>query len=214
MAGSGVYLLKPSTKHSAAMKRILPLLAVCLLTSAATPTIVYHLPTLQFRLVVDSPTADSEPMTVVAANPHSTRPEVLNVQKTVLLDQSAVKHATASKDALGQSIVNVELTADGAKRFAAVTRDNVGKRLAIIIEGQLYSAPVIQTEITSGHAQISGAFTPQQAQDLAARLNGQPVGGEPPAGRTAFCVLAVLFVMVLAVATWVATRRGRAPNVA
>ena len=47
------------------------------------------------------------------------------------------------------------------KRFAEVTRNNIGRQLAIVLDGQLYSAPVIQGAIETGSGQITGHFTPE-----------------------------------------------------
>jgi SecD/SecF fusion protein len=55
----------------------------------------------------------------------------------------------------------------GAARFGDVTRDNVGRRLAIIVDGKVMSAPVIREPILGGRGQISGGFTRESAQDLA-----------------------------------------------
>jgi preprotein translocase subunit SecD len=63
--------------------------------------------------------------------------------------------------------VSVEFNAAGAKAFADLTDANVGKRLAIILDGNVHSAPVIRERIPSGRAQITGGFTTQEATDLA-----------------------------------------------
>jgi hypothetical protein len=68
------------------MKKIFPLLAIALLSLAGVAHAAPTPSVLQFRWVVDNPTADSEPMTVVQPNNSSRQPEVLNVQKEVLLD--------------------------------------------------------------------------------------------------------------------------------
>ncbi len=67
--------------------------------------------------------------------------------------------------------VNLEFNADGSKLFADITRRNLGKQVAIYLDGSPISAPVVQSEITSGRAVITGSFNPQQAKDLANRLN-------------------------------------------
>lgn len=66
----------------------------------------------------------------------------------------------------------VELTFndDGAKMFAAITKANVGKQVAIFLDGAPISAPTVNEEITGGKAVISGDFTPQEAKELAFRL--------------------------------------------
>ena len=63
--------------------------------------------------------------------------------------------------------VSVEFNAAGARAFADLTDANVGKRLAIVLDGNVHSAPVIRERIPSGRAQITGGFTTQEATDLA-----------------------------------------------
>ncbi|MDL1958333.1 MAG: protein translocase subunit SecD [Deltaproteobacteria bacterium] len=63
--------------------------------------------------------------------------------------------------------VALEFTDRGARLFEKITSDNVGKRLAIVLDGVARSAPVIRERIGGGHAQISGSFTPDEASDLA-----------------------------------------------
>ncbi len=63
--------------------------------------------------------------------------------------------------------VSITFNAVGAKRFDQVTAANVGKRMAIVLDGTVYSAPVIRERIAGGSAQISGSFTSQEATDLA-----------------------------------------------
>ena len=88
-----------------------------------------------------------------------------------MLDQTDLKSATVSTNAqMGTRQIDISFTDKGTKRFAEVTRQNIGKRLAIIIGGQIYSAPVIQSEIASGNGQITGSFSEQEARDLAAKM--------------------------------------------
>jgi len=70
-----------------------------------------------------------------------------------------------------QPQVSLELTDDGAKLFAEITKKNLGKVVAIYLDGAPISIPVVQSEITDGHAVISGKFTPNEAKLLATRLN-------------------------------------------
>ncbi|MBI5045870.1 MAG: protein translocase subunit SecD [Candidatus Niyogibacteria bacterium] len=65
----------------------------------------------------------------------------------------------------------LEFNAEGADIFAKLTRENVGKRLAIYLDGVPISTPVVREEITGGNAQISGTFTPDEAKTLARNLN-------------------------------------------
>jgi len=71
----------------------------------------------------------------------------------------------------GQPLVSLQFNDAGAAMFAKITKENVGKPLAIYLDGTLISSPTVQQEITGGQAQISGQFTVQQAKELVGRLN-------------------------------------------
>ncbi|MEK7541924.1 MAG: protein translocase subunit SecD [Patescibacteria group bacterium] len=70
-----------------------------------------------------------------------------------------------------QALVSLELTDEGGTIFGELTKKNIGKRLAIYLDGAPISAPVVQEEITGGRAQITGNFTPEEAKAFAGRLN-------------------------------------------
>lgn len=70
-----------------------------------------------------------------------------------------------------QPQVSLELNEEGTKLFADITKRNLGKLVAIYLDGAPISVPVVQSEITDGSAVISGKFTPQEAKLLATRLN-------------------------------------------
>lgn len=70
-----------------------------------------------------------------------------------------------------QVVVRLQFNSDGAKLFSQITSANVGKQIAIFLDGQVLSAPAVQQAITDGTAVITGNFTVQQAKDLATRLN-------------------------------------------
>ena len=63
--------------------------------------------------------------------------------------------------------VSFSLNSKGARRFARVTKDNIGKRLAIVLDGKVKSAPSIESEIPAGRGQITGRFSEDEAADLA-----------------------------------------------
>lgn len=75
--------------------------------------------------------------------------------------------ASVGFDQYGQAIVQLSLDREGGKIFDKVTFQNIGKRLAIVMDGQVYSAPVIRDRIPNGKAQISGNFKAAEAADLA-----------------------------------------------
>ncbi len=67
--------------------------------------------------------------------------------------------------------VAIEFTSEGAKKFADITKRNVGKPVPIFLDNALLSAPVVQQEILGGNAVITGNFTTQEAKDLSIQLN-------------------------------------------
>lgn len=69
------------------------------------------------------------------------------------------------------TLVTIEFNDEGSDLFAKITRENVGKPLAIFLDGEVISAPVIRQEIVGGTAQIEGNFTPEEARDLVNNLN-------------------------------------------
>ncbi len=122
---------------------------------------------LQMRWVSDTPSAETEPLPLAGRDQSQT----LNVEKAVLLDQSALLSVEAiHRPKPGDSRVMLKFTGSGRQRFAQATREGKGRRLAIVINGQVLSAPVINTEITDGSAEISGNLTYDELDDLAARL--------------------------------------------
>jgi preprotein translocase subunit SecD len=70
-------------------------------------------------------------------------------------------------DRFGEPHVSLKFNAQGAKNFDRITAENVKKRLAIVLDGVIHSAPVIQERISGGQAQITGSFTMEEAADLA-----------------------------------------------
>ena len=75
------------------------------------------------------------------------------------------------RNGLGQATIQITFTDDGARQFAEVTRQNIHKRLAILINGQVCEAPIIQMEIRGGTAHIDGRFSKQEAKALAKKIN-------------------------------------------
>ena len=90
------------------------------------------------------------------------------VKKRVLLTGDHITDARVRIDPMyNEPYVALTFDKVGAKIFARITRENVKKRLAIILDNVVYSAPVIQEPIPNGRAQITGHFTSQEAHDLA-----------------------------------------------
>jgi preprotein translocase subunit SecD len=103
--------------------------------------------------------------------PPQTKEESLYVAKEVLLDQSAVQSATFGKSPQGYAEIGITLTDAGRKQFAEITREHLHQRLAMVIDGKLWMAPVVQEPITAGKATITGGFSDEEAKDLIAQIN-------------------------------------------
>ena len=95
------------------------------------------------------------------------RYESLLLQKEPVLIGDHLTNASVAFDQYGQPIVELQLDSEGAKIFDRFTFQNIGRRLAIVLDGKVHSAPVIRDRIPNGRAQISGNFSSQEASDLA-----------------------------------------------
>ncbi len=85
----------------------------------------------------------------------------------VLLTGEALSDAYVDSNSYGQPQIAFSLNVDGGKRFGIITGDNIGRNLAIILDGKVYSAPTIQSRIPGGHGVITGSFSDEEARDLA-----------------------------------------------
>jgi len=97
--------------------------------------------------------------------------ETVYVQKEVALDASDVESAKANKDLwLGDYEVLIAFTPAGQKKVQRVTENNVGKRLGIVVGGELLSAPIIRAPIL-GDAVIAGRISEREANELVEKIN-------------------------------------------
>jgi preprotein translocase subunit SecD len=93
------------------------------------------------------------------------------IEKRILVSGADLTNAQPSFDSrTSEPVVNFTFNTSGARRFAEVTQQNVGKPFAIILDNEVISAPVIREPILGGSGQISGNFTVQSANDLAILL--------------------------------------------
>ena len=83
------------------------------------------------------------------------------------LEGDVVVDAKDEFDSYGKPAVSMSMNTDGARRWAQLTKQNINRSIAIVLDGYVYSAPNVNTEITGGNSQITGHFTPEQAKDLA-----------------------------------------------
>lgn len=94
----------------------------------------------------------------------------LALERRSMITGDMLVHAAYAQDQNGQSAVSFRMNATGAKRFCDVSRENVGRLFAIVLDSQIISAPVIREAICGGSGQISGNFSIKQANDLALLL--------------------------------------------
>jgi preprotein translocase subunit SecD len=131
---------------------------------------------MSFRFVNEqlSPSDRIPPSYVVMPSAESERsagfPTAYVVSRRVMVDGEHLTDAQPSFDENGRPAVSFRFDTIGAKRFGDATRDNVGRIFAIILDGEVISAPRIQSAITGGSGIITGSFSVQQAQDLALLL--------------------------------------------
>jgi preprotein translocase subunit SecD len=135
--------------------------------------------TLEIRLVDDSPAAQTalNSGTVPFGLERYTDREgrAILVRRQVILTGENLQDAQAGRDTqTQQAAVHLTLDDKGARIFRDVTRDNIGKRMAILLfengKGEVVTAPVIRTEIGGGQVQISGSMTAEEAADTALLL--------------------------------------------
>ncbi|MDR1490273.1 MAG: protein translocase subunit SecD [Desulfovibrio sp.] len=94
----------------------------------------------------------------------------LAVEEAVALTGEHITNAAPAFDQSGNAIVGLTFDRRGADIFSRVTGQNVNKRMAIVLDGKVYSAPRIESKIDGGRASITGNFTPATASDLAVVL--------------------------------------------
>jgi protein-export membrane protein SecD len=120
--------------------------------------------------------------------------------------------AQPGRDQVGQPIVSFRFDSLGGRKFAEATRENVGKRFAIVLDNTVISAPVIREPILGGQGQISGNFTIESANDLAVLLRagalpapltvleertvGADLGADSIAAGKLACMVGIVLVLV------------------
>ena len=121
---------------------------------------------VQFRFCENKPGKGLEEMT----NPFTNRK--LYLHKESVLSKADIQEAFVrkTKDGFG---IQVVLTEAGRKKFAEITKDNVGRLLAIVVNGRLLMAPKINTSITGGKVFVQGKFTLQEAERIARGMRGE-----------------------------------------
>ena len=129
---------------------------------------------LEFKIVSDDPAKLKDALAGTVADGYELK-YTLEDNEPMLLEKKAALVGDALTGAevrfdqgqFNEPIVSLKFNAAGAKKFSEVTASNIGRRLAIVLDGKVQSAPRIKDAIPSGEAVITGRFDVQQAQDLA-----------------------------------------------
>jgi len=170
---------------------------------------------LTFHLVPD---AQESGQTTAKVLPYAEEPgRTLAITRRPIITGDMLQNAQPAFDQQG-AVISFRLNNAGARRFCDVSRNNVGKPFAIVLDNKILSAPVIREAICGGQGQISGGFTVATANDLALLLRagalpapmkvieertvGPTLGSDSvEAGKTA-CLMALLFVTIFAVSSY------------
>ncbi|MBK7173842.1 MAG: protein translocase subunit SecDF [Bacteroidales bacterium] len=173
---------------------------------------------------------------VWAVKPAKEAPEVLelyalrsvNRENTASLGGDVIVDARQDYDQNGKVEVAMNMNTEGAKIWRNLTADNVGKQVAIVLDGYVYSAPNVNDEIPNGRSSISGNFTIEEGQDLAnvlkagklpapARIVQEEVVG-PSLGKesinSGFLSFVIAFVLVLLYMQFYYSKAGLVANLA
>ncbi|MCC6220066.1 MAG: protein translocase subunit SecD [Deltaproteobacteria bacterium] len=122
---------------------------------------------LEFRLVSEAALGDASPVSGSKQFPQREGGSVL-LEEDVLMTGDAIDKAFVDiSTSANEALVSLQFSAVGAKNFENITRQNVGRRLAIVLDGIVQSGPVIREAIAGGRAQISGGFAADEAHLLA-----------------------------------------------
>jgi preprotein translocase subunit SecD len=113
------------------------------------------------------PPADSE---VLYETEGGMRQPLLIQKRVVVSGEELVDAQAGFENTTRQPIVSFRFNANGARKFAQVTQENVGRPFAIVLDNKVVSAPVIRDAILTGSGQISGSYTLEQVRDLALLL--------------------------------------------
>jgi protein-export membrane protein SecD len=128
-------------------------------------------PLLEFRLldskIVEAISPTSTPEEVAALNPYIDT----GLTGRYLLNAELVFGNGSGAGLANEPIVSIVFNDEGSELFETITRENVGEQLAIFLDGEVMSSPVINEAIGGGRAVISGNFTPEEARDLVRNLN-------------------------------------------
>jgi len=121
------------------------------------------------RIIVELPGV-KDPEQAISMLGRTALLEFKDMSGQTVLTGKDLKDSRASAEQSGRPIVGLEFNSEGAEKFAELTAKNVGKQIAILLDGQVLTAPVVNEPISGGRAQITGSKTMQEAEHLAILL--------------------------------------------
>ena len=138
---------------------------------------------LQFRLVETNLTPEQTvrgepPPHAEVLYGRGDRQPYMVYKRSVLTGRDLVDAQAAFDARTGEPVITFRFSAEGARRFAQVTQENVGNPFAIVFDNEVLSAPIIREPILGGSGQISGSFTVQDANDMALLLRAGELPGK------------------------------------
>lgn len=132
----------------------------------ATPLLEFRLEKEDTRSILSALVSDP------TKNPEQIKNEIYNAYVSSGLTGGQLERANVVfGQQIGSAVISIKFNSEGSEILEKITRENIGKEMAIFLDGNLLSAPVIQSEIFSGEAQITGDFTPDEAKELVQNLN-------------------------------------------
>ncbi len=123
------------------------------------------------KMIGETPVLDFRVPKKDAATSGTSSLSINNFEKTALTGQYLERAALAFDQTTNKPRVELVFNEEGSRLFAQITKANIGKQVAIFLDGAPISAPVVNEEITGGKAMISGTFTIEDARTLVNRLN-------------------------------------------
>ena len=104
--------------------------------------------------------------------------EAQGLQTGPLLTSKYITKVSVESTPMATPVINIEMEKEGADKWEKITKKNIGKPLAIVVDNEVYSTPTVSDKISNGSTSISGAFTQQEAERLAFRLQAKkmPLG--------------------------------------
>lgn len=121
------------------------------------------------RIIVELPGV-KDPDKAIAMLGRTALLEFKDVTGKTVLTGKDLKNSKAHVGQNNQAVVGLEFSDDGAKKFATLTAQNIGKPISILLDGEILTSPVVQEVITGGNAQISGSRNVEEAEHLAILL--------------------------------------------